>query len=54
MGVGGYRVAFIIGAAFAALAATISAKMLRAQTTADAVHTGGDANGCRPALADAH
>jgi MFS family permease len=67
--VGGYRVAFIIGAGFAALAAVVSAKMLRAGAIADAMQTVDDAHaqtaddahartaddphGRRPALADA-
>jgi EmrB/QacA subfamily drug resistance transporter len=57
---GGYRVAFVIGAAFAALAAVISAKMLRAGAIADTMHMADDArahiaddrHSHRPALAD--
>jgi EmrB/QacA subfamily drug resistance transporter len=67
--VGGYRVAFVIGAAFAALAATLSAQMLRAaparatsaratsaRATEPAGETSGKAGGARSskgALADA-
>jgi EmrB/QacA subfamily drug resistance transporter len=57
--VGGYRVAFVIGAAFAVLAATLSAQMLRA-TTAGATEPAGEAGGkaagarsSKAALADA-
>ena len=58
--VGGYRVSFIIGAAFAVLAAVVSAKRLRAGAIVDATHTADAAHahrrrthGRRPALADA-
>jgi EmrB/QacA subfamily drug resistance transporter len=50
--VGGYRVSFIIGAAFAVLAAAVSAKMLRGEAIAVAGHTTEEAHGRRPALAD--
>ena len=51
--VGGYRVSFIIGAAFAVLAAAVSAKMLRGEAIAVAAHATEDAHRRRPALADA-
>jgi EmrB/QacA subfamily drug resistance transporter len=51
--VGGYHVAFIIGAAFAALAAAVSAQMLRAGAIQAAAETAGGAPSHEPAFADA-
>ena len=51
--VGGYRVAFIIGAAFAALAAGLAAQLLRAGAIDSAVESGAGAPPREPALADA-
>jgi len=51
--VGGYRIAFVIGAAFAALAALLAAQMLRAGAIDGAVETPVDAPSRKPALADA-
>ena len=53
---GGYRVAFVIGAAFAVLAAGVSARMLRAGAIAPASDAARQAAGARsrkPVLADA-
>jgi MFS family permease len=51
--VGGYHVAFVIGAAFAALAAAVSAQMLRAGAIEAAEETVGGAASREPAFADA-
>jgi EmrB/QacA subfamily drug resistance transporter len=48
---GGYRVAFVAGTAFAALAAAVSAGMLRADTAADARESGAGEPSREPALA---
>jgi EmrB/QacA subfamily drug resistance transporter len=49
--VGGYRVAFVIGAAFAALAAVVSARMLRTDTVEAARTPTADGPSREPALA---
>jgi MFS family permease len=51
--VGGYRVAFIIGAGFAVLAAVLSAQLLRARTIQSGAEAAADARAREPALADA-
>jgi MFS family permease len=51
--VGGYHIAFIIGPAFAALAAAVSAQMLRAGAIEAAADTAGGAPSHEPAFADA-
>jgi len=51
--VGGYRVAFVIGAAFAVLAAGLSARLLRAGAIDGAAEPVGGAPAREPALADA-
>lgn len=51
--VGGYRAAFIIGAAFAVLAAALSAQMLRPEAIQTAEETAGGASSREAALADA-
>jgi EmrB/QacA subfamily drug resistance transporter len=51
--VGGYRVAFVIGAAFAVLAAGLAARMLRAGAIDGAAEATAGARRCDPALADA-
>jgi MFS family permease len=51
--VGGYHIAFIIGAAFAGLAAVVSAQMLRAGALDSAEETVGGAPSRKPAFADA-
>jgi len=49
---GGYRVAFIIGAGFAVLAAVLSAQRLRTGAFDATEETGVGAPSCEPALAD--
>ena len=51
--VGGYRVAFVIGAAFAVLAAGLSVQLLRAGAIDGAAEAAAGAPTCEPALADA-
>ncbi len=52
--VGGYRVAFVIGAAFAVLVATLSAHMLRTGAIEAANESPSGASSCGPAFADAN
>jgi MFS family permease len=52
--VGGYRAAFVIGAAFAVLAATLSARMLRTGAIEAANETPRGASSREPAFADAN